>query len=194
MENILNFLSENKEWLFSGIGVFVIAGIVNFFFKKPKKSSKPDYKQAVNLIPGDNRNDNEDIILDGLKNRIKILFIDDDTKFSNVSMLKTAGWKQTKTIKDVKSYDERNVVEADIIFVDIHGVGKALSCPDEGLGLAKNIKLKYPDKKVVIYSAEQRGDRFHKALKIVDDTLRKDADPFEFQNLVEEFSREIYEK
>ena len=59
---------------------------------------------------------------------------------------------------------------------------------DEGLGLALAIKQKYPKKKVVIYSAETQGDRFHKALREADSFLAKNADPYEFQRLVEEFT------
>ena len=60
-----------------------------------------------------------------------------------------------------------NVTEADVIFVDINGVGLELSV-DQGLGLASALKRKYPNKKIVIYSAETTGDRFHQALREVD--------------------------
>lgn len=59
---------------------------------------------------------------------------------------------------------------------------------DEGLGLALAIKKKYPSKKVIIYSAETNGDRFHEALRKADSFLAKNADPYEFQRIVEEFT------
>ena len=59
---------------------------------------------------------------------------------------------------------------------------------DEGLGLALAIKDKYPEKKVIIYSAETNGDRFHEALRKADSFLPKNADPYEFQRIVEEFT------
>ena len=34
MANILNWVSGNKEWLFSGLGILAITGVIGFFFKK----------------------------------------------------------------------------------------------------------------------------------------------------------------
>lgn len=121
------------------------------------------------------------------KQLIRILFIDDDLKFKVVNILKKAGWIHTKTVKDIDSTDCDDAQEADIFFVDIQGVGIAMGFRDEGLGLALALKKKYPNKKVVIYSAEQAGTRFHPAFNAVDYQLSKDADPYEFQNLVEEY-------
>lgn len=33
ISTILNFLNKNKEWVFSGIGVFVLGGIITFLRK-----------------------------------------------------------------------------------------------------------------------------------------------------------------
>ena len=121
--------------------------------------------------------------LDNFKLTKHILFIDDDTKFKVVSILKKSGWIHTKSVKDIDSYDSKDVLETDIFFVDIQGVGKQLECKDEGLGLAMNLKNKYPLKKVVIYSAETKGERFHDALRIADSFLSKNAEPYQFQQL-----------
>lgn len=37
---ILEFLSKNKEWIFSGVGVVIIASIVSFVYKKLTKSER----------------------------------------------------------------------------------------------------------------------------------------------------------
>jgi len=84
--------------------------------------------------------------------------------------------------------DDRDVVEADILFIDVQGVGVSMGFSDEGLGLALAIKEKYKEKKVIIYSAETEGDRFHEALRKADSFLAKNADPYQFQRLVEEFT------
>jgi hypothetical protein len=34
LDEILTLLKDNKEWLFSGVGVVIVAGICRFFFKK----------------------------------------------------------------------------------------------------------------------------------------------------------------
>ena len=88
-------------------------------------------------------------IIEAQKPKTHILFIDDDTKFNTVKILKDSGWKNTKTVKDVKSIDLPIVQNADIVFVDINGVGKLLGLEFEGLDLAYMIKQKYPEKKDV---------------------------------------------
>lgn len=126
--------------------------------------------------------------IDDYKNETRILFIDDDSRFKVAKILANSGWVHTKLIKDAKSLDDRDVIEAAILFIDVQGVGIALGFSDEGLGLAEALKDKYPNKKVIIYSAETQGDRFHKALRKADSFLSKNADPYEFQKIVEEFT------
>ena len=126
-----------------------------------------------------------------MKATIKILFIDDNhTEYKMVSILKKAGWTKTKSVKDITDLDAQVVIESDIIFVDINGVGLTLF-EDQGLGLASALKVKYPQKKIIIYSAETSGDRFHKALRQVDDCLSKNAEPYQFINLVENLSKSL---
>lgn len=125
------------------------------------------------------------------KGSIKILFIDDKHgDYKMVSILKRAGWTNTKAVKDILDLDNHLILESDIIFVDINGVGTTMF-EDQGLGLASALKNKHPKKKIVIYSAETSGDRFHKALRQVDDCLPKNAEPYQFINLVESLSKEV---
>ena len=119
------------------------------------------------------------------KDNARILFVDDDTSFQVVKILRNAGWKNVKAVKDINSLDAQNVTETHMFFIDIQGVGKALSFKDEGLGLALAIKRKYPEKKVIIYSSEPQGDRFHQAFREADDFLSKNAEPYEFQQIVD---------
>lgn len=125
------------------------------------------------------------------KQLIHTLFIDDDVKFKIVKIIKNNGWGNTKSIVDIGNYDDDLLKRSHIVFVDVQGVGKLLECKDEGLGLALNIKNKYPQKKVVIYSAVQTHKVFHEAIQKVDFLLSKDAEPFEFISLIERFSKEI---
>ncbi|MEO6979254.1 MAG: hypothetical protein ABI113_12775, partial [Mucilaginibacter sp.] len=64
----------------------------------------------------------------------KILFIDDDAQFKVINILQKSGWINTTLIKDIENIDDNKIKETDIFFVDIQGVGKELSCKDEGLG------------------------------------------------------------
>lgn len=126
---------------------------------------------------------------DKSKSNVKILFIDDNhADYKMVSILKKAGWINTKAVKDILDLDNHLILESDIIFVDINGVGTTMF-EDQGLGLASALKTKHPSKKIVIYSAETTGDRFHKALRQVDDCLAKNAEPYQFIDLVESLSK-----
>jgi len=197
MENILTYIKENKEWIFSGIGISLF-GLFKLIYNSNSKSSKISSNQnkiinTVNVNTNDSttkRKPNNKKYFKTVaeaKNNISILFIDDDTKFKMINILKRAGWKNTKIIKDINNLHSNDIENTDIFFVDIQGVGKKLAFSDEGLGLANALKNEYPDKKVVIYSAENRGDRFHEALRKADDSLPKNADPYEFEQVIENF-------
>jgi hypothetical protein len=197
----MEIITNNYEWIFSGVGVLIIGYIITFFF--PHKNQKQDIpiintpstntnSFVVNNIMGNTNQidksstENTD---DRLKGKTKILFIDDNhTEYKMVSILKKSGWINTKSVKDVIDLDDPKVNEADIIFVDINGVGTTMF-QDQGLGLASALKKKYDSKKIILYSAEITGDRFHRALREVDGCLSKNAEPYQFINLIEEFAK-----
>lgn len=129
--------------------------------------------------------------IDEIKSICRVLFVD-DKNFTVLNILIKSGWVNAKRIKDVNSLDDVDIRKANIIFVDIQGVGKALQFKDEGLGLIVALKNKYPEKRIIVYSAESTGDRFHEGLSVADATLRKNADPYEFQMLVEKFAKEAF--
>lgn len=130
--------------------------------------------------------------IDFMKSRSKILFIDDDKNFNVVKILKESGWRLTKSIPDIKNIDIQIVKDSHILFVDINGVGKILNLQYEGLDLSLMIKQRYPEKKVVIYSANRTTNAFHQAWDVCDFKLEKNALPNQFQNLVEKYSVELY--
>lgn len=119
-----------------------------------------------------------------LKRTSQILFIDDDRGFKIVGILKKMGWENTKLVTDISSLEQSQLLSADVIFVDIQGVGRTMQYSDEGLGLALAIKRRYPAKKVVIYSAEENGARFHEALQEADYSLPKTAEPIRFEDTI----------
>ncbi|WKL16662.1 hypothetical protein QYQ99_03650 [Comamonas testosteroni] len=194
---------ENREWVFSGIGILVLTALWKIFGNMVKtlfgiKLSNNDenhpapvsINNTVNVHNMDNGSPSktDEVVksLDSIKQHKRILFIDDDTKFKVVKILYNSGWIFTKHVKDAKSLIDREILEADIIFIDIQGVGAALGFKDEGLGLALALKDKYPEKKIVIYSVIEDGNRFHDALRKADSFLSKNADPYEFEKTVEE--------
>jgi len=213
MEEILNsiweWIKKNKEWLFSGAGLTLLLFIpklkssLNIFKKalrwfgrqiknigeKLEGNEKPTIQKAINVSKDISINEDD---LNRLKRKVKVTFIDDDSKFKVVNILRNAGWINTQCIPDIQNIDDQVLVDSQIIFVDVQGVGKDLNFKDEGLGLASSIKKRYPRKKVVIYSAITKGERFHEALRIADDSLDKNADAYECLSLVEQYAVELY--
>ncbi|MGN0006648.1 MAG: response regulator [Alistipes sp.] len=192
-----NWIIDNKEWLFSGIGIFVISGIGTFFWRIYKGTSKDKpqmqqvQNQVVNVNVGVQAKNQEQPVKNhyDIKAKAHILFIDDE-RFNMINILKKAGWKNIEYKKDLSDLDDHAVLSANVIFVDINGVGCSLF-RNQGLGLAAAIKSKHKDKCVIIYSAEPNGDRFDNALRQVDACLPKNAEPIEFMNLIEEYADKL---
>ena len=131
--------------------------------------------------------------LDEIKNICKILFIDDKS-FPIIGMLEKNGWRNIQKVNDISGTDQQEVREAHILFIDIQGVGKKMKLPDEGLGLTVAIKKKFPNKKVIVYSAEDQGQvkAFHEGFELADSQLSKNAKSYEFQFRLEKFAKEIF--
>ena len=206
---------KNYTWVFSGIGVPLIVFAATRLFKKNHKkelssitttsatnNNTPSIynSNTVNINTGDldstrsvnKGNQTSTPRVQDMKHLTNILFIDDDIKFKVSKILIKNGWANTKIIKDVTAVDCVEVKSANILFIDIQGVGILLGFSNEGLGLAQAIKNRWPDKKVIIYSAETQGDRFDKALRQADDFLPKNAEPYEFISLVEDYANQLF--
>lgn len=157
------------------------------------KAEKESNQKNNNRDPSPEKVSNErEAKIEFMKHKLNILFIDDDKKFEIVKVLKDNGWKNTKTVVDIKGVDIPVVKNSDIYFVDINGVGKQMNLDYEGLDIALMLKQRYPDKKVVIYSANKEFNAFHEAWTACDYKLEKNALPYQFQNLVENYSIDIY--
>ena len=114
----------------------------------------------------------------------RILFIDDDKDFKIVNILKRMGWLRVNIVTDLHSLEQAELVDGDVIIVDIQGVGILMGEPTEGLGLALSIKRRYPEKKVIIYSANESGSRFDEALHECDYALPKTSEPIRFEDTI----------
>jgi PleD family two-component response regulator len=191
----MEFIMNNYEWIFSGIGVAIIGWIILAFRKNKKTETASSSTSNKNIITINNNASQANGSIQQKQNNLpkrkedyRILFIDDNhTDFNMVSILKKAGWPNTKAVKDLTDLDDLKAREASIIFVDINGVGTQMF-EDQGLGLAAALKDRYPEKTIILYSADPTGNRFDKKLKKVDDTLPKNAEPYEFISLIEQYS------
>lgn len=169
--SINDFVRDYLSWIFSGVGVTIVGLLYSkYSSKKPKIAENQS---------------------SSIKSGFSILFIDDDTEFQVVKILKKSGWTSTETIPDLETIVDVRVQNANVIFVDIKGVGRLMRFHDEGLGLARAIKKKYPEKFVVIYSAEEKHDAFNPAIREVDRLLSKNADPYEFEQLIDEVEEKM---
>lgn len=174
--------------------VIAIGGFIFYKWKSDKpEDTSPRLKNTstntqnitLNLGQGENDESKPDRSnIASIKNSTNILFIDDDKGFKIVGILKKMGWLQTKLIKDVQSIDDPNILSANVLFIDIQGVGRQMQLKDEGLGLALAIKRRYKEKKVIIYSAQEEGKRFDEALQEADYSLPKNAEPIRFEETI----------
>ncbi|MDD2657251.1 MAG: hypothetical protein PHD04_01140 [Candidatus Pacebacteria bacterium] len=118
--------------------------------------------------------------------KLTILFIDDDSKFPIVRILRKQEFiREVEILNDISDFSDRKVADADAIFIDIEGVGRILTPKDEGLGLALEIKKRYPTKKLFLYSSNPQRDMTHPAIRAVDGLLQKTAQPAEFIRVLE---------
>lgn len=211
MEQIINWIIENKEWLFSGLGITIIAFVVKKLFtqnnrSEDKQTQSQSNSQTQNVTVNmaqpfvapiksvsEEKEDSPALTIEGIKAQTNILFIDDDKEFKIVPILKKAGWKNTSFFPnaDVRDTNAERIRKAHIIFVDIIGVAKTLY-EDEGLGLVVDLKKKYPQKKVVIYSAIPEHKLFHEAIKLADDQIPKNSQPAVFVSLIETLAEDIW--
>lgn len=189
-DDVVEWIWANKEWLFSGLGIVVLGLAVKFWGSLSSIIRTKLFSRTAKHIRGDEDTSvpKSHPSLSKAKQNTRILFIDDDTSFKVVNILKNAGWEQTTIHKDIGSLDDADIIETDIFFIDINGVGKRMLFTDEGLGLAHAIKKRYPKKRVIIYSADPKANWHHEAWEIIDARLPKNADPYEFQQLVEEYA------
>ncbi len=90
MINILNYIAENKTWIFSGIGVAIISAILGLLFRKNKSSNNKSLRSgdsSTNIQTGD-----------GSSVSIKNILPNEEKSKSNIHLA---------SFKDVKMYDPK---------------------------------------------------------------------------------------
>ena len=223
---MLEWVIDNKEWIFSGFGVSVIMYLFVYLGKKtPKEDTHNNLNSSITtensgsfnnsttinasgnskVVIG-TRKDHETptkdsigqerynpITIEGQKAQTYILFIDNEG-FPIVNIIKNTGWKNCSLIKKISDLNIDKVQRSHIIFVDIRGVGEELFGKDAGLGVAKALEEKYPEKIIILYSAENNWNIFHEAINMVDDKIEKNAKPIEFISLIETYAAKVWKK
>lgn len=130
------------------------------------------------------------LTLSQLKKVTKVLIIDDEEPKELRELLRKEGWKNYY-LNDLDTLANKRLEDSQIICIDIMGVGKKLQV-DNGMGLVKHIKEKYPEKKIILYSSVSKQDIFSDALDYVDKRLRKEASLVPFSLAIEEMSANTF--
>ena len=129
-----------------------------------------------------------------VKARIRILFVDDKDDFQIIKMLRNNGY-QVEYLDDIVDFDAKEVKYADIIFLDINGVGVAMKFKNQGMGLCGALRDYYgTTKRLILYSGETEGSIFDKDAKKEDATLPKDSDLYQFTSYITQYGKELLEK
>jgi hypothetical protein len=160
-----------KEAFFTALINTTVDGVKNLFRKIFKKKS---------------------LSLEEIKKRTQILFIDDEPFDYVINGIRQANWN-VKQIMEVYNPDSEDLKNADIIFVDFKGVGKELTPTDEGIGLLKLLKNKYPKKYFIFisgYAGLIPGEKF---FDIADGWISKNSDPYVYIERIESAAKTIYE-
>jgi hypothetical protein len=123
-----------------------------------------------------------------VKEKVNILFIDDEP-FEYVDRIKDAGWNVNQ-IGDISNLDDEHLKRAHIVFLDYVGVGNNLSPKEQGIGLLKAIKNKYPNKIIIFYSGHA-GFSLGQEFRIANDWMPKNSDPYVFLQKIEENAQKI---
>lgn len=130
---------------------------------------------------------------DEVKKQTRVLLIDNEPLQSLVHDINAAGWN-AKQINEVENMDSEDLKNADIIFVDFKDVGQVLTPSEEGIGLLKLLKRKYPQKHFIFFSGFAGfipGQEIH---DIADGWIQKHADLHVYIERIEMAAKNIYGK
>lgn len=144
------------------------------------------------LVDKCNRKKPSGLTIDELKKRTHVLFVDDEDFSTRLQSIRDAGWSVNQ-INDVTNFNCPEIEHANIIFMDYIGVGQALTPTDEGIGLLKEIKRRYPEKFIVFYSGYAGFIPGHEFHDIADAWIAKNSDPYVFVDLIEDAAKKIHE-
>ena len=120
--------------------------------------------------------------LDELKNRAKILVIDDEETFP-VKLFQEAGYNIEKW-DSVKDLDKLEKGSYDIIILDIMGVATHIS-DEDGLGILENIKHYNPAQIVIAYSGHSFDLTKARFWELADEKIAKPSDFLKIRKIID---------
>lgn len=129
--------------------------------------------------------------IEEIKKRAQVLIIDDELQDPIVRAIQQAGWN-VRQVHDVDNLDDSVVKQADIIFVDYKNVGMALTPTEEGIGLLKTLKRKYPRKHFIFFSGYAGFIPGHMIHEDADSWIAKNSDHYIYIEHIEQAATRIY--
>ncbi len=117
------------------------------------------------------------------KSEVSVLIIDDSGY--DVEPLKQLGYRDVETNYDFE--DMYKLKKYNIIFCDINEVATKIYPIGQGAQLASKIKSEYPDKMVIIFSAQSQKPSFSKYYSSVDKVIDKLADYETISEIIDEY-------
>lgn len=131
------------------------------------------------------------LTVDELRKRIQILFVDDDPLNYILENIRKSGWN-VRQVNEINSLYAEEVKNSDIIFVDYKGVGTTLTPTEEGIGLLKYLRSKYPNKHLIFLSGYAGFIPGHEVHDIANGWIQKNADPYIYIERIEAAAKKIY--
>lgn len=132
----------------------------------------------------------EIVSLEELQKLTRILFIDDTDQSDLIIYLKSEGW-DAHYIPDIEQITAVNVRNANLLFIDVMGIGSKLKLKD-GLDVIKLLKETYPEKKVIMYSTNEKQDYSHPGFEIADKRIVKRGSYDIFMTTIIEMSKKMF--
>jgi hypothetical protein len=121
-----------------------------------------------------------------------VLFVDDEDFNVRLTTIREAGWNVNQ-IKDIINFNYEEVRTANIIFMDYMGVGQILTPSEQGIGLIKTLKKRYPEKHIIFYSGYAGFIPGHEIHSIADGWIHKHSDAYVYIDQIEASSRKIHD-
>lgn len=125
-----------------------------------------------------------------LRKKAKIIVVDDQN-FPSLESLRDSYHYDIKQVFDMD--DAYMAAEYDIILCDIQGVASKLNSRNGGANLIKEIKLKYPTKKVVAYSAMSFKPSISDLLDYADKRMGKSSQTDDWVNVLDNLIKKKFD-
>ncbi|WGI20793.1 response regulator [Amylibacter sp. IMCC11727] len=121
------------------------------------------------------------------RNKSKICIID-DSDFGKKNGIENHGYN-VQELGDISSIEQ--CANFDIIVCDIRGVGAAFESNLEGAYIIKEVRSRFPEKYIIMYSASSFSARFQPYLKVADSHLRKIDDISDWVDSLDEGAKQL---